>query len=720
MAYAGRRRLLPCLCVMAVLVTAPLARATNVYYENLPDGMHDVLVSHKGGLYITGFDSRRRVCLVLFAPPFGKGLRTVAELPYRDYGMDTPSVLAAHDPLRSDQIYVLLYLRRDNLGLEQMSLYRLDVARGTLTLLTASTSPFWAPKALLPRADGTVLVALGGLGAMLEYARCDDTTCVPFATVNSTLSRTAGKEGMVERDGMVCAIIGASSVFSEGGHLVCELSDGTVVPITQPSPEHASSANRVGSRGSAQDEASRGDATARITHDDSASVLSEPSARIDTDGLAASSDANATRPRIGSLTNPMALARDPEGTLYVGTCEGINEYGYAQGSIYTLAPRQASPGEACGAAGCWSAPQLIVRSVSNPRGLAIDAAIGTLYVVEQNTLRGYSYETFHGDVLAFCVGGRYDCTKAQNSGECACASGYGGPCCDIVMTLGSFVSTLGATLTNNAPLACVIFVACGFAILLLRLQRRPPRRSLAPEATAGWLREPLLSAEGRTDVANAASDAHDQGFAPSCASPSACTEAAQDSVGICSGGACGFGGSDATHDSAATHGDAGYGDGELDMSALMELSDSGPMQRRAHSVPVELHAARACRASMALPHRSLGVPQPIAVPRRSDAEDGRQQLLSALSFDIQDDARGAAALFSLHHGSRQTSSWLGRGEDDIGPMTPTLLPDCHDFSAADVPAAPLSDPRPSRGRAGSRWAGGGAPARSNESGTDTR
>ena len=31
--------------------------------------------------------------------------------------------------------------------------------------------------------------------------------------------------------------------------------------------------------------------------------------------------------------------------------------------------------------------------------LAIDAGTGTLYVLEQDTLRGYSYETSHGDVL---------------------------------------------------------------------------------------------------------------------------------------------------------------------------------------------------------------------------------------------------------------------------------------------------------------------------------
>ena len=150
-----------------------------MYMENLPDGMHDVLVSRHGGLYIAGFDSRRRVCLVLFAPPFGNPLRTVSELPYRDYGRFTPTVRAAKDPARADNLYVLLYLHPDNLGLMQTSLYRIDVLTGRQVLLTASSSPFWAPEGMLPRADGTVLVALSGLGPLLVYNDCDEKKCSP-------------------------------------------------------------------------------------------------------------------------------------------------------------------------------------------------------------------------------------------------------------------------------------------------------------------------------------------------------------------------------------------------------------------------------------------------------------------------------------------------------------------------------------------------------------
>ena len=60
------------------------------------------------------------------APPFGQPLHTVSELPYNDYGRYTPTVLAARDSWREGQLYVLLYLHPDNLGLEQTSLYRVN------------------------------------------------------------------------------------------------------------------------------------------------------------------------------------------------------------------------------------------------------------------------------------------------------------------------------------------------------------------------------------------------------------------------------------------------------------------------------------------------------------------------------------------------------------------------------------------------------------------
>ena len=64
----------------------------------------------------------------------------------------------------------------------------------------------------------------------------------------------------------------------------------------------------------------------------------------------------------------------------------------------------AAPGEACAEPGCWHPPKLLVRGLSNPRGIAVDTVDGKLYVLEQNSLRGFSYEDFNGDVLVFWLG----------------------------------------------------------------------------------------------------------------------------------------------------------------------------------------------------------------------------------------------------------------------------------------------------------------------------
>ena len=54
---------------------------------------------------------------------------------------------------------------------------------------------------------------------------------------------------------------------------------------------------------------------------------------------------------------------------------------------------------------------------THPSPLTPHRSPGKLYVLEQNSLRGYNYETFNGDVLVFCARGQYDCAGAQNSGE---------------------------------------------------------------------------------------------------------------------------------------------------------------------------------------------------------------------------------------------------------------------------------------------------------------
>ncbi|EOD33068.1 hypothetical protein EMIHUDRAFT_230065, partial [Emiliania huxleyi CCMP1516] len=132
----------------------------------------------------------------------------------------------------------------------------------------------------------------------------------------------------------------------------------------------------------------------------------------------------------------------------------------------------------CGDAGCWAAPQRVASSLSNPRGVAVSAALGKLYVVEQNTLRGASYELFSGDVLQLCTDGRYECGAGQNAGECECATGFGGACCDTPSSSSGVVSLL-ATAGWWGAFAPPLLAA--FALLSFGLRRR--RASPLP---AGW------------------------------------------------------------------------------------------------------------------------------------------------------------------------------------------------------------------------------------------
>ncbi|EOD33070.1 hypothetical protein EMIHUDRAFT_455896 [Emiliania huxleyi CCMP1516] len=145
-----------------------------VFYENLPDGVHDVLLGPQNGLYLTGYDSRRRITFVLYAPPFGQRLRYISQLPYRDYGQFAPTVLGAHEESRGT-LLILLYQRPISWGSESMALYRVSPEDGSQTLLSSTPSPFWPPTALLPRSDGSVLVATSGSGPLLRYDGCNAT-----------------------------------------------------------------------------------------------------------------------------------------------------------------------------------------------------------------------------------------------------------------------------------------------------------------------------------------------------------------------------------------------------------------------------------------------------------------------------------------------------------------------------------------------------------------
>lgn len=199
-----------------------------LWYGFLPDGMRDLTSDGMGGLYISGFDSRLRVCLILFAPSYGQRLRTVSMLPYRDYGRYTPTVLTAMDPLRERNLYILLYLHPDNLGISQTSLFRLDLNNGARQLLSEMTSPFWVPTAILPRKDGSVIISLSGLGPLLIFCNCNATTCDPATTLTGEASEAVGKAGLAQLGGLsggsgsLCMVVGSSPLTSTRTAVVCQ------------------------------------------------------------------------------------------------------------------------------------------------------------------------------------------------------------------------------------------------------------------------------------------------------------------------------------------------------------------------------------------------------------------------------------------------------------------------------------------------------------------
>ncbi|KAL1507231.1 hypothetical protein AB1Y20_008080 [Prymnesium parvum] len=419
-----------------------------MWYGNLPDGMHDVIVSKRGGLYLSGFDSLRRVCLILFAPPYGQPLRTITELPYRDYGRYTPTVLTAHDPKREDHLYILLYLHPDNLGTQEMVLFRLDVSSGARVQLSSMTSPFWVPTAMLPRADGSVLVSLSGLGPLLSFDNCNASACDAAKPSTSAASNAIGKAGLAD-------------VYEPSGErTLCLMADEMALRSDQNSAP-------------------------RLVCEDADGALREVLTSSEVE------ERNITNPHVTDgqavLAGPSSLVAAADGALYIITRDASNEYGYTQGSVHVLRRRPFNASEPCPAASaeCWAAAERVVTSVSNPRSVALDELNGLLYVLEENSLVGFNYEPFHGDVLAFCAAGRYDCMHAQNSGECDCAFGWGGACCDIPRAdlFGSGVSWLVA----YGP---VVLAAVVVALLLAA-----PFRSARPQGSGAASRE-----ESSTDL----------------------------------------------------------------------------------------------------------------------------------------------------------------------------------------------------------------------------
>ena len=296
-----------------------------LWYEQLPDGMHDVLVGPQGGLFLAGFDSLRRICLVLYAPPFGQPLHTVTELPYRDYGRYTPTVLAARDRQRQGQLYVLLYLHPDNLGLVETSLYRVDPPSGQQSLLAAFSSPYWSPVALLPRPDGSVLVALAGAGPILQFA-CNDTACEATEPLRSAASNATGKAGLAEVGGRICLAVGSSAVLGTGGHVVCERQNGSLQSLHSllDLPPHNRSAQaaadviegeEVGQEAAGQEAAGQ--------------EVTGPGSRLGWLGGLAADD----------MFNPSTLAHGADGALYAVSLRGCSWGGKGRKPVPSLSLR---------------------------------------------------------------------------------------------------------------------------------------------------------------------------------------------------------------------------------------------------------------------------------------------------------------------------------------------------------------------------------------------
>jgi len=575
----------------------------NLLYDNLPDGIHDVLVGPQDGLFLTGYDSIRRLCLVLYAPPFGQRMRVLSQLPYSDYGRYTPTVLGAHD-VEHGALYVLLYQQPISWGIERMSLYRIYPESGEQKLLSDASAPFWTPTGILPRPDGSVLVGMSGYGPLMRYTGCNDTACARLETLDTAASNATGKSGMADIRGpdghdMLCLVVGADELLGRAGSIVCERPDGSLHTIwTQrngtdilhsdawrarpskagttpassaddelfvnaeapgsppvrrgralgdrraaarrpgggsggsgfsgelwqrdrywrpPAPHGAASAGRgaAGAAGAshwqfnalwrepvvpidlAERDAGGGDGDGGVGaagdgtgSEGGSSVKNATSARRASPSAQVKSSQAAWSSRRRSLSDPAILARGPPVALQAsgggGTAGGsgasaaalggrlssghrdskadgglryadsllivsrdaVSEFGFELGSVHALLPREPAEGEKCGAAGCWAPPRPVATSLSNPRGVAVDQQLGKLYVVEQNSLHGSNYELFAGDVLEFCTAGYYDCSAGQNSGECVCASGYGGACCD---TPAGAVRAPSPTLARSGP-----------------------------------------------------------------------------------------------------------------------------------------------------------------------------------------------------------------------------------------------------------------------------
>ena len=144
----------------------------------------------------------------------------------------------------------------------------------------------------------------------------------------------------------------------------------------------------------------------------------------------------------------------------------------------------------------------VARPTPRPsRAGKLDEASGLLYLLEQNSLRGFGYETFRGDALSFCSRGRYDCSRAKNSGECGCLDGWGGSCCDVQLLspLSGLVGQMQASVGVWVSALPALLAAAALLRFGLRQRHRAAALELRLEDRLAHLRRALIRDDERSE-----------------------------------------------------------------------------------------------------------------------------------------------------------------------------------------------------------------------------
>jgi hypothetical protein len=85
---------------------------------------------------------------------------------------------------------------------------------------------------MLPRADSSVVVSLSGLGPLLTFRYCNDSSCESAVPLVGDASEAVGKAGLAELNSndeggggdALCMVTGSTALSSEAAAVVCEVS----------------------------------------------------------------------------------------------------------------------------------------------------------------------------------------------------------------------------------------------------------------------------------------------------------------------------------------------------------------------------------------------------------------------------------------------------------------------------------------------------------------